>query len=252
MHDLRLTTTSLSGPSRSLEDVLSLYDVISPLLAVLLILAFVFALGAPSVMMLDRRVKSAGPVALVMHALAAVCLLVACVAGQVGMARLCDGLNGEFGGVGLRASRGALLAPAWASLPLCLLNTALTLVAIRSKKNEKEAEKEAEATPEEHAEEQQTPAKHEGVLKGKEPQTPQPPRQSWPMSEGSNGLTLRNTLTEETRDGWLRDSVMGSMDGSTKYTGDGSHSARSLSGDADAWYVAHHCRRPVRMPEYRQ
>lgn len=245
MHDFRLSTTSLQRPSPSLSDVLGLYKVISPILAILLILAFVFSLSAPSVMMLDKRVGSAGWVALMMYALAALCLLVACVAGQVGMGRLCDGLNGEFGEAGLRASRGSLLAPAWAAFPLCLVNTALTSFSIKMRKSEKESEKAAEADA---AQELSTPAQNVALLKDKGPQTRRG-RESWPVSEG---YTLRNTLTEELGDGWLRESVLGSIDGSTKYTGDGSRSARSVSGDADAWYVAHHHRKPVRMPEYRQ
>lgn len=243
MHDFRLSTTSIRRPSRSLEDVLSLYKVISPILAVLLILAFVFSLSVPSVMVLDKRVRSAGWVALMMSALTALCLLVACVAGQVGMARLCDGLNGEFGEVGLRASRGPLLGPAWAALPLSLVNTALTFVSIKARKGKEQKEKATVDT----SQGQNNRSRSDGVVKGKGPETQQGP-ESWPVSEG---YTLRNTLTEELRDGWLRDSVLGSVGGSTRYAGDGCRSAQSFSGDADACYVAHNHRKPVRMPQHR-
>ena len=270
MHDLRLSTTSLTSPSRTLDDVLSLYKIISPILAILLILAFVFALAAPSVMMLDRRVGSAGWVALLMHAVAALCLAVACVAGQVGAARLTDGLNGEFGPVGMRASSGPLLAPAWAALPLCVLNTGLAFVVIKKRKVANEDEKAAAAaaaaaaaTDDDAAGAVQErdippsspmgrPPSGHGIVKDRAMEPPQHKRvSSRPVSGASGRLTLENTVGEDMRDGWLRDSVLGS-ESSARFTGDGYRiSGRTLVGDADAWYVAHgQYRQPVRMPEY--
>ncbi|SPN98401.1 uncharacterized protein DNG_01446 [Cephalotrichum gorgonifer] len=262
MSNLRLSTTSLGGePSTSLADSLSLYKVVSPILGVALILAFVAVLAAPSVKLLEGQIKSAGHVAVMMSLLSAVCVLVACVAGQVGMQRLCDGLNRDFGPYGMRTSRGPLLYPAWAALPVCLLNTAVMFASVRGtprgstrdrKEKEKWRAKEAPAAP--PVEATSTPPLLEAPLNA---------RSDWPLAgtEGSR-IAIRNTFHEDLSDGWLSKSVLGSEDGKKRrLTGDGrpggmpaggaagARVAGARSGDHDAWYVAH--RQPVRMPEYR-
>ena len=218
----------------------------------MLILAFVFVLGAPSIALLGKKIRRAAWVALVVHCLAAVCLVVACVVGQVGMARLRDGMNAELGPVGVRAHSGGLLYPAWAALPLCLLNAVLTFLSIRRIRGAEEREKgqqrasEEQGTPDESdtAAETDTPPRTEQAA-------PPQVRETWqPVETGVRRVRIRNTLHEDLSEGWLRDSVLGSMDkhkNNRRYTGDGTGVGVG-GGGAQAFYAVH--RKPVRMPDY--
>lgn len=265
-HDLRLEATNLGATGASLEDALSFYDVMSPLLGVMLILAFVFVLGAPSVALLGRRMRSAPWVALGGHCLAAVCLLVACVAGQVGMARLRDGMNDELGAVGVRAYGGGLLYPAWAALPLCLINAVLTFFSARRSRKVEEREKEQRRRSEEQESPAETPTPAKPITPA-EPYTPvetntaaetntpartaqaPPPHflEAWrPAQTPVRRPRIKNTLHEDLREGWLRDSVLASMDRHTSVrdTGDGTGNG----GGTEGFHAVHG--KPVPMPHY--
>lgn len=242
-HNLRLEATSLGSPAESLEDVLRLYRVTSPLLGVMLILAFVFVLGAPSVALLGRKFRSAGWVALVVHCLATVCLLVACVVGHIGMVRLRDGMDADLGSVGVRAYSGGLLYPAWAALPPCLLNAVLAFASIGRSRGAEEREKEQQRA----SEEQEAPAETDTSTRTEQAPPPQI-RETWPpVDTGVRRVRIRNTLHEDLSEGWLRESVLGSMDKhkNRRYTGDGTGVG---GGGAQAFYAVH--RKPVRMPDY--
>lgn len=260
-HDLRLEATNLGATGASLEDALRFYGVMSPLLGVMLILAFVFVLGAPSVALLGRRMRSAPWVALGGHCLAAVCLIVACVAGQVGMARLRDGMNDELGSVGVRAYGGGLLYPAWAALPLCLINAVLAFLSVRRSRRVEEQEKEQRRRSEEQESPAETPTPAKPITPTEtythaETNTPartgqRPPphflEACRPAQTPVRRPRIKNTLHEDLREGWLRDSVLASMDRhkSIGDTGDGTGNGGS---GAEAFHAAYG--KPVRMPHY--
>lgn len=228
-----------------------MHRVTSTLLGVMLILAFVFVLGAPSVALLAKKMRKTAWLALVVRCLATVYLLVACVAGQVGMARLRDGMNIELGPVGVRAHGGGLLYPAWAALPLCLLNAVLAFISIRRSRCAGEREKEQQRTLAEQEAPAESDASAETITPARTAQ-PAPPqvREAWrPVDTGVRRVRIRNTLHEDLSEGWLQDSVLGSMDThkNRRYTDDGTEVGVG-GGGAQASYAVH--RNHVRMPDY--
>lgn len=229
-------------------------------MGILLILAFVFVLGAPSVALLGMRMRGAPWVALGVHCHAVVCLLIACVAGQVGMARLRDGMNDELGPVGVRAYGGGLLYPAWAALPLCLVNAVLTFLSVKRSRGVEEQEKKRRRRSEEQESlamtitpvkplapaETDTPA--EANLPARTAQTaPLHFFEAWRPAEARvRRPRIKNTVHEDLTEGWLRDSVLASMDRhkSVGDTGDGTGNG----GGTGVFHAAD--RKHVRMPQY--
>ncbi|CAI4214922.1 unnamed protein product [Parascedosporium putredinis] len=132
---LRLGIGAVDSLPAPLEDALSLYKRVSPMLGTVFILAFVLVLSAPSITLLNRRVFIAGWLAMSLAGLSAVLLLIGCIAGRVTAQRLVQSLNESFSDeLGITAEEGGLLLPAWAAIPVCFANT--LLIFIRSKKED--------------------------------------------------------------------------------------------------------------------